>query len=86
MRLYLAGCAKLLFILLISEPIAGDSPLWNTKNLLVTPHIAAMRHPSFLITPSFIEHYDHYIGKRPLKYVIDLDRGYSIREGSKESQ
>ena len=57
------------------EPIPGESPLWNTKNLLVTAHIAAISHPS-LIVPIFLENYERYISKRPLKYVIDLDREY----------
>jgi len=57
------------------EPIPGDSPLWNTKNLLVTAHIAAISHPS-LIVPIFLENYERYVSKRPLKYVIDLDREY----------
>ena len=57
------------------EPIPNDSPLWHTQNLLVTAHTAAISHPS-LIVPIFVENYGRYIRNRPLKYVIDLDRGY----------
>ena len=35
------------------EPIPGDSAIWDTPNLLVTAHIAAVSHPE-LIVPIFL--------------------------------
>jgi len=57
------------------EPLPADSPLWNTPDLLVTAHIAAISHP-LLIVPVFIENYRRWIDGRPLEYVIDFDAGY----------
>ena len=57
------------------EPVPQDSPLWDTPNLSITAHIAAISHPS-LIVPIFVENYRRYTNKQPLKYVIDFDAGY----------
>jgi len=57
------------------EPVPADSPLWDTPNLSITAHIAAVSHPS-LIVPIFVENYRRYRNGQPLKYVIDLDKGY----------
>jgi len=68
----LAGAALDVFD---KEPIPQHSPLWDTPNLSITAHIAAISHPS-LIVPIFIENYRRYIKEQPLKYVIDFDAGY----------
>ena len=57
------------------EPVPSDSPLWKTPNLTITAHIAAASHPA-LIVPIFIENYRRYCNNEPLKFVIDLDKGY----------
>lgn len=57
------------------EPIPRDSPLWDTPRLAITAHIAAISHPS-LIVPIFLENYGRYRRGEPLKFVIDLDKGY----------
>lgn len=68
----LAGAAVDVFD---EEPIAQDSPLWETPHLSITAHIAAVSDPS-LIVPIFLENYDRYINQQPLKYLIDFDTGY----------
>jgi phosphoglycerate dehydrogenase-like enzyme len=57
------------------EPLPQDSPLWDTPNLSITAHIAAVSHPS-LIVPIFVENYRRYINKQPLNYIVDFDAGY----------
>lgn len=57
------------------EPIPKDSPLWDTPGLLITAHMAAISHPS-LIVPIFLENYRRYSNGEPLKFVIDLGKGY----------
>jgi phosphoglycerate dehydrogenase-like enzyme len=57
------------------EPVPKDSPLWDTPNLSITAHIAAISHPS-LIAPIFIDNYRRYANNQPLKYVVDFDAGY----------
>ena len=68
----LAGAALDVFN---EEPIPRDSPLWDTPNLSITAHIAAVSHSS-LIVPIFVENYRRYIEEQPLRYVIDFDAGY----------
>ena len=57
------------------EPIPRDSPLWDTPGLSITAHVAAISHPA-LIVPIFLENYSRYCRGEPLKFVIDLDKGY----------
>ncbi|MCZ6618153.1 MAG: D-2-hydroxyacid dehydrogenase [Gammaproteobacteria bacterium] len=68
----LAGAALDVFD---EEPIPRDSLLWDTPNLSITAHIAAVSHPS-LIAPIFLENYQRYTNQQPLKYVIDFATGY----------
>ncbi len=57
------------------EPIPQDSPLWDTPNLNITAHIAAVSLPS-LIVPIFVDNYRRYVDEQPLRYVVDFDAGY----------
>ena len=57
------------------EPIPQDSPLWDTPNLLVTAHMAAVSHPE-LIVPIFLDNYRRYRAGSKLTNVIDFDLGY----------
>jgi phosphoglycerate dehydrogenase-like enzyme len=68
----LAGAALDVFD---EEPVPGDSLLWDTPNLTVTAHIAAISHP-LLLVPIFVENYRRYINGEPLKYVVDFGAGY----------
>ena len=68
----LAGAALDVFN---EEPVPADSPLWETPNLSITAHVAAVSYTN-LIVPIFIENYWRYIDKQPLKYVIDFNAGY----------
>jgi len=57
------------------EPVPEDSPLWDTPNLLMTPHIAAISHPE-LIVPIFLQNYERFITGRTLMNLIDFEHGY----------
>ena len=68
----IAGAALDVFT---EEPLPSDSPFWDTPNLTVTAHIAAISHPA-LIAPVFIDNYRRYLKGQRLRYVIDFDAGY----------
>jgi phosphoglycerate dehydrogenase-like enzyme len=57
------------------EPIPEASGLWDTPNLSITAHIAAISDP-LLIVPIFVENYRRFVGGKPLNYIIDFDAGY----------
>jgi len=57
------------------EPLPADSPLWDTPNLTVTAHIAAISHP-LLIVPIFVENYRRYSAGEPLNFLVDFSTGY----------
>ncbi len=57
------------------EPIPEESALWDTPNLTITAHIAAISHP-LLLVPVFVENYQRYIKGEPLNHVIDFAAGY----------
>jgi phosphoglycerate dehydrogenase-like enzyme len=57
------------------EPLSKDSPLWGLPNILITPHNSAVSFPEDVV-PVFAENYRRFVAGKPLKYVVDLDRGY----------
>jgi phosphoglycerate dehydrogenase-like enzyme len=57
------------------EPLPVDHPFWATPNLYMTFHTSAISYPAD-ITRVFIENYQLYIKGKPLKYVVDFERGY----------
>jgi phosphoglycerate dehydrogenase-like enzyme len=57
------------------EPVPTDHPFWSTPNLYMTYHTSAISYPED-ITKLFVENFRRYIAGKPLKYVVDFDRGY----------
>jgi len=57
------------------EPLPGDHPFWTTPNLYMTFHTSAISYPEDL-TKLFIENYHRYLTGKPLKYVVDFEKGY----------
>ncbi len=68
----LAGAALDVFD---EEPLPPDSPLWDTPNLSITAHVAAVSHP-LLIVPIFVDNYRRYVEGRAMKYRVDFGAGY----------
>jgi phosphoglycerate dehydrogenase-like enzyme len=57
------------------EPLPEGHPFWTTPNLYMTFHTSAISYPED-ITNLFIENYRLYLDGKPLKYVVDFERGY----------
>ena len=57
------------------EPLDESSPLWRLENAYITPHNSATTFPKGIVN-IFCENYQRYRQGQPLKYIIDLDRGY----------
>lgn len=72
----LAGAALDVFR---TEPLPENSPLWHTKNLLITPHAAGNMTLKYTIdrnTEMFCEDLENYRAGRPLKHLVNRAVGY----------
>ena len=62
-----------------TEPPAADSPLWDTPNLLLTPHVAGnltMAYTRRRNTEMFCEDLKRFATGEPLLHQVDRSRGY----------
>ena len=72
----LAGAALDVFK---TEPLPDDSRLWNTKNLVITPHVAGnltLEHTLDVNVGLFCENLLNYGRGLPMKNLIDKNKGY----------
>ena len=63
----------------VPEPLPEDDPLWDAKNILITPHCAG--NFSLQITRDkdvtlFCEDLENYAAGRPLARLVDRRLGY----------
>jgi len=60
------------------EPIESNSKLWNTPNLVITPHVSADDGESYvrLTLELFIKNLELFIANKPLVNQIDKKLGY----------
>ena len=61
------------------EPLPADHPLWETKNLLLTPHCSgdtALGWTCDKLVEMFCEDLANYAAGRPMKHLVDRKRGY----------
>lgn len=62
-----------------TEPLPADSPLWDTPNLVLTPHCAGLStHRRQKLTEFFCENLRRYQVGEPLLNVIDQQKGYPV--------
>ena len=62
-----------------TEPLPADSKIWNTKNLLITPHVAGnltLEHTLNVNVDLFCENLIRYGKGLPLNNLIDRNKGY----------
>ncbi|XP_077992693.1 glyoxylate/hydroxypyruvate reductase A-like [Glandiceps talaboti] len=57
------------------EPLPAESPLWNMKQVTVSPHIAAISF-SEEVVDLFSENYEKYVNGEELNYEVSWERGY----------
>ncbi|MEU1016028.1 D-2-hydroxyacid dehydrogenase [Streptomyces sp. NPDC005898] len=71
---WIAGAALDVFA---HEPLPADSPLWTVPGLLVSPHMSGdtvgWRDE---LGAQFVELYEAWAAGRPLRNVVDKERGY----------
>ncbi|KAA2252716.1 D-2-hydroxyacid dehydrogenase [Solihabitans fulvus] len=60
-----------------TEPLPADSPVWDTPNLLLSPHSAAnAAEENERIVTLFAQNLLRYLAGRPLRNLFDPARGY----------
>ena len=73
---HIAGAALDVFQ---TEPLPANHRLWNTKNLLITPHVAGnmtLAYTKDKNVQMFIEDLKNFAEGRPLQYLVDRRLGY----------
>ena len=61
------------------EPVPADDPVWDTPNLLITPHMAGndtLPETRRLNVAMFCEDLENYAAGRPLVHTVDRKLGY----------
>ncbi len=59
------------------EPVPADSPLWDTPNLVITPHITC-DDPRYVdqLFDRWFENFERFLAGKPLRNQIDRKLGY----------
>jgi phosphoglycerate dehydrogenase-like enzyme len=61
------------------EPLPADSPLWEMRNVVITPHVGGQNaHRADDMTDFFCENLRRYLAGRPLRNVVDKRLGFPI--------
>ncbi len=61
------------------EPLPADHPLWNTKNLILTPHVSGNMTLDItcdLDVNLFFDNLTRYCRKQPMKHIVERSVGY----------
>lgn len=73
---HIAGAALDVFV---PEPLPQEHFLWNTRNLLITPHVAgnmSLGYTRDRDVDMFCEDLDNFVAGRPLLHLVDRKLGY----------
>lgn len=63
------------------EPLPDDSPLWQTPNLLVSPHMSGDTHDvQQVLAQQFMSNLRRFVGGQPLLNLIDKAQGFASAE------
>ncbi len=57
------------------EPLPDNHPFWAHPQVTVTPHVAALSRPEWVL-PIFLDNLQRYLSGDTLRNRMDLDRGY----------
>lgn len=57
------------------EPLPREHPFWHHPQVAVTPHVAALSRPEWVL-PILRDNLERYLAGQPLRNVVDLKRGY----------
>jgi phosphoglycerate dehydrogenase-like enzyme len=57
------------------EPLPEESRLWAFPNVMITPHNSGYSFPEDIVK-IFADNYRRFVDKKPLKYMVDFNRGY----------
>ena len=63
----------------VPEPLPENDPLWDAKNLILTPHISGNLTLGYTCDRNvelFCEDLANYAAGRPLAHLVDRKRGY----------
>ena len=60
-----------------TEPLPPDSPLWDMKNVIITPHYSG-NTPRYneRAMAVFLDNLERYVNGQPLRNVVDKQLGY----------
>ena len=61
------------------EPLPEDHPLWDARNIIITPHISgnmSLEHTREESVDLFCRNLERYIAGEPLVHAVDFERGY----------
>ena len=63
----------------VPEPLPAESRLWQTKNLILTPHVSGgytLSETHNRVIRLMAENLTAFINEQPLKNIVDLKTGY----------
>ncbi|MGK6320137.1 D-2-hydroxyacid dehydrogenase [Sphingomonas sp. DT-204] len=60
------------------EPLPSHHPLWSAPNVILTMHLAGRSQTRMFVRAAelFLDNLDAFLAGRPMRNVVDLDRGY----------
>ena len=58
-----------------TEPLPKTHPLWEAKNITITPHISSLSDPR-VVAEQVLDNYRRRLSGTPLKNLVDREKGY----------